>query len=282
VDKTLFTLKHGNDFLLVQIYVDDIIFGGYSHVLVSSFTELMENESQMSMMGELTFFLGIQIKQTKQGTFVHQAKYTKDLMKKFNMAELKPMSTRMSMTTVLDLDENGEAINQREYKSMIGSLVCLCACFQASPRISHRQVIQWIFRYFKYTLEFGISYYTSSSLDLVGFSDADFVGCGIDQKITFGTCHFLLSSLVCWSSRKQTSVAQSTIDAEDVAAASCCTQIIWIMHTMRDYGVSYKSVALMCDSSSAICLAQSPVFHGRVKYIKVRHHFLRDHERREI
>jgi hypothetical protein len=138
VDKTLFTLKHGNDFLLVQIYVDDIIFGGYSHVLVSSFIELMENESQMSMMGELTFFLGIQIKQTKQGTFVHQAKYTKDLMKKFNMAELKPMSTRMSMTTVLDLDENGEAINQREYKSMIGSLVCLCACFQASPRISHR------------------------------------------------------------------------------------------------------------------------------------------------
>jgi hypothetical protein len=114
VDNTFFTLKHGTDFLLVQIYVDDIIFGGSSHTLVSRFQEMMENKFQMSMMGELTFFLGIQVKQTKEGIFIHQAKYTKDLRKKFNMAELKPMSTPMSTTTALDLDENGEAIDQRE------------------------------------------------------------------------------------------------------------------------------------------------------------------------
>jgi hypothetical protein len=123
VDKTLFILKHGNDFLLVQIYEDDIIFDGSSHVLVSSFQEMMENEFQMSMMGELIFFLGIQVNQTKEGTFIHQAKCTKDLMKKFNMAELKPMSTLMSTATALDLDENVEAVDQREYKSMIGSLL---------------------------------------------------------------------------------------------------------------------------------------------------------------
>jgi hypothetical protein len=117
----------------------------------------------------------------------------------------------------------------------------------------------------------------SSSLDLVGFSDADFAGCGIDQKSTSGTCHLLGSSLVCWSSGKQSSVAQSTTEAEYVAAASCCSQILWIVHTMRDYGETYKSIPLMCDSSSAICLAQNPVFHGRAKHIKVRHHFLRDH-----
>jgi hypothetical protein len=91
VDKTLFTLKHENDFLVVHIYVDDIIFGGSSHVLVSSFQEMMENEFQMSLMGALTFFFGIQVKQTKQVTFVHQAKYPKDLIKKFNMGELKPV-----------------------------------------------------------------------------------------------------------------------------------------------------------------------------------------------
>jgi hypothetical protein len=125
VDKTLFTLKHGNNFLLVQIYVDDIIFSGSSHVFVSSFQEMMENEFQMSMMGELTFFLGIQVKQTKHGTFVHQAKYTKDLMKKFNMGELNPVSTPMSMAMVLDLNENGEAIDQRDHRSMIGSLLYL-------------------------------------------------------------------------------------------------------------------------------------------------------------
>jgi hypothetical protein len=93
--------------------VDDIIFGESSHVLVSGFQEMMEKEFQMSMMGELTFFIGIQVKQTKQGTFLHQAKYTKDLMKKLNMANLKPMSTLMSMATVLDLDENGETVDQR-------------------------------------------------------------------------------------------------------------------------------------------------------------------------
>jgi hypothetical protein len=142
VAKTLFTFNHCTNFLPVQIYVHDIVFGGSSHSFVSSFQEMMENEFQMSMMGELTFFLGIQVKQMKQNTFVHQAKYTKDLIKKFNMAELKPISTLMSTATSLGPGEDGEAFYQREYMSMIGSLlyltatrpniqsvVCLCAPF---------------------------------------------------------------------------------------------------------------------------------------------------------
>jgi hypothetical protein len=137
---------------------------------------MMENEFQMSMMGELTFLLGIQVKQIKQGTFIHQVKCMKDLMKKFNMVENKPVSTSMSMTMTLDLDENGEAVDQREYRSMISSLlyltptrldiqfaVCLCACFQASPRSSHRQAVKWIFRYLKYTLKSIPMLFTSTS-----------------------------------------------------------------------------------------------------------------------
>jgi hypothetical protein len=289
VDKNLFTLNHDNDFLLVQIYVNDIIFGGSSHVLVSSFQEMME-ELQMSMMGELTFFLGIQVKQTKQGTFIHQAKYTKDLMKKFNMAELKPVSTPISTATSLDQDENGEATDRREYMSMIISLMyltvtrpdiqfamCLCAHFQAYPRSSHRIVVQWIFRYLKHTLEFEIWYSTSSSLDLIGFSDADFAGCGIDRKSTSVTYHFLGSSLICWSPQKQSFVAQSTTEAKYVATAGCCSQIIWILHTMRDFGVIFERVHLMCDNISAILVATNPVFHKRMRHLKRRHHFLRDH-----
>jgi hypothetical protein len=135
--------------------VDDIIFGGSFHSLVSSFQTIMENEFQMSMMGELTFFLGIQVKQIKDGTFVHQAKYTKDLIKKFVMTDAKLVSTPMSTTTTLDPDEDGEAVDQREYMSMIGSLlyltvtqsdiqfiVCLCTCFQASPHTLHCQAVQ--------------------------------------------------------------------------------------------------------------------------------------------
>jgi hypothetical protein len=155
VDKTLFTLNHGTDFLLVQIYVNNIIFGGFSHILMSRFQKMMESEFQMSMMGEVTFFLSIQVKQTKQDTIVHQTKYTKVLMKKFNMAELKPVSTPMSSAASLGPDEDGEVVDQREYMSVIGSLlyliatrpdiqftVELCVRFQASPRSSHQTVVQ--------------------------------------------------------------------------------------------------------------------------------------------
>jgi hypothetical protein len=110
-------------------------------------------------------------------------------------------------------------------------IVSLCAYFQASPHSSHWTAIQQIFRYLKYTLEFGIWY-----------SAADFMGCGIDQKNTFGTCHFLGSSVVYWSTHKQSFVAQYTIEAEYVATTSYCSQILWVVHTMRDYGVTYKSV----------------------------------------
>ena len=127
VDKTLFLLKQGTDILLVQIYVDDIIFGGSSHALVAKFSDTMSREFEMSMMGELTFFLGLQIKQTREGTFVHQGKYTKDVLKKFDMGEAKPLSTPMSTTTALDEDKEGEGVDQKEYRSMIGSLLYLTA-----------------------------------------------------------------------------------------------------------------------------------------------------------
>jgi histone deacetylase 1/2 len=141
------------------------------------------------------------------------------------------MTTPMSTTTALDADEEGEHVDQKEYRSMIGSLyltamrpdiqfsVCLCAHFQASPRTSHRQAVKRIFRYLRHTLDFGLWYSVSSSLVLHGFSDADFVGCRLDRKSTSGTCQFLGSSLVSWSSRKQSSVAQSTTEDAYVAVA---------------------------------------------------------------
>jgi hypothetical protein len=150
VDKTLFLLRQDDGILIVQVYVDDIVFGGSSHSLVARFAEDMSKGFKMSMMGELQFFLRLQIKQAKEGTFVHQANYTKDILKKFKMDDSKPLSTPMSTTTALDADDDGEAVDQKEYRSMISSLLyltatrpdiqfsmCLCARFQASPRTSH-------------------------------------------------------------------------------------------------------------------------------------------------
>jgi hypothetical protein len=214
----------------MQVYVDDIVFGGLSNSLFVRFAKDMSKEFEMSMMGELQFFLGLQIKQSKEGTFVHQAKYTKDIVRKFKMDDSKAMATPMSTTTTLDADEEGEHMDQKEYRSMIGSLlyltatrtdiqfsVCLCARFQASPRTSHWQAVKRIFRYLRHTPDFGLWYSAPSSLALHGFSDADFVGCRLDRKSTFATCQFLGSSWVSWSFRKQSSVAQSTTEAEYVA-----------------------------------------------------------------
>nr|AAM74419.1 Putative retroelement [Oryza sativa Japonica Group] len=254
VDKTPFVLKHGDNQLFVQIYVNDIIFGCSTHALVVDFAETMHREFEMSMMGELSYFLGLQIKQTPQGTFVHQTKYTKDLLRRFKKENCKPISTPIGSTAVLDPDEDGEAIDQKEYRSMIGSLlyltasrpdiqfaVCLCARFQASPRASHRQAVK------------------------------------IDRKSTSGTCHFLGTPLIAWSSRKQSSVAQSTAKSEYVTAASCCSQILWLLFTLKDYGLIFEKVPLFCDNTNAINVAKNRVQHSRTKHIDIRFHFLRDH-----
>jgi hypothetical protein len=289
VDQTLFLLRQGRDILIVQVYVDDVVFGGSSNSLIARFADDMSREFEMSMMGELQFFLGLQIKQSKEGTFVHQAKYTKDIVRKFKMEDFKAMATPMSTTTALDADKEGEHVDQKEYRSMIGSLlyltvtrtdiqfsVCLCTRFQASPRTSHRQAVKRIFRYLRHTPNFDLWYFASSSLALHGFSDADFVRCQLDRKSTSGSCQFLGSSLVSWSSRKQSSVAQSTTEAEYVAAASCCSQLLWITYTMSDFGEEYTYVPLQCDSTSVISVAKNPVLHSKTKHIEVRYHFLRD------
>jgi hypothetical protein len=249
----------------------------------------MSREFEMSMMGKLQFFLGLQIKQSKEGTFVHQAKYTKDIVRKFKMEDSKAMAMPMSTTTALDADEEGEHVDQKEYRSMIGSLlyltatrpdiqfsVCLCAHFQASPRTSHWQAVKRIFRYLRHTPDFGLWYSASSSLALHGFSDADFAGCRLDRKSTSGTCLFLGSSLVSWSFRKQSSVSQSTTEAEYFVVASYCSQLLWITYTMSDFCEEYTHVPLECDSTSVISVAKNPVLHSKTKHIEVRYHFLRD------
>jgi hypothetical protein len=108
VDQTLFLFKQGREILIVQVYVDDIVFGGSSSSLAARFAEDMSKKFEMSMMGELQFFLGLQLEQSKEGTFVYQAKYTKDIVRKFKVEDSKAMATPMSMTTTIDVDEEGE------------------------------------------------------------------------------------------------------------------------------------------------------------------------------
>ena len=290
VDTTLFTKTKGVDLIIVQIYVDDIIFGSTNVSLCEEFSKCMHSEFEMSMMGELNYFLGLQIKQTKEGIFINQAKYVKDLLKKFDFEGMKPLSTPMSSSIKIDKDENGKAVDITKYRGMIGSLlyltasrpdimysVCLCARYQSNPKESHLNAVKRIFRYLSGTKNLGLWYPKGTHNELFSYTDADWAVYTIDRKSTSGTCHFLGFALVSWFSKKQNSVALSTAEAEYISAASCCAQVLWMKQTLLDLGLSYDHVPIMCDNTSAINLSKNPVLHSRTKHIEIRHHFLRDH-----
>ena len=290
IDHTLFLKTKGKHIIVVQIYVDDIIFGSTDDTLCDEFSAMMTNEFEMSMMGELNFFLGLQVKQLKEGIFINQSKFSKELLKKYNMTDAKEISTPMATSTKLDKDEAGVSVNETLYRGMIGSLlyltasrpdimfaVCLCARFQACPKESHLKAVKRILRYVKGTIDFGLWYPKSDYFALRGYSDADFAGCTLDRKSTSGTCHFLGNSLTSWSSKKQNSVALSTAEAEYVAAGNCVAQILWMKQTLEDFGLKYDHVPVLCDNTSAINIAKNPIQHSRTKHIEIRHHFIRDH-----
>jgi hypothetical protein len=293
VDPTLFTKTIAKDLFVCQIYVDDIIFGSTNKSTCEEFSRIMIQKFEMSMMGELKYFLGFQVKRLQEGTFISQTKHIQDILNKFRMKDAKPIKTPMETNGHLDLDTRGKSVDQKVYRSMIESLlylcasrpdimlsVCMCARFQANPKEVHLRAVERIMRYLVYTPKFGLWYPKGSTFDLTGYSDADWAGCRIDRKSTSGTCQFLGRSLMSWASKKQNSVAISTAKAEYIAAGHCCAQLLWMRQTLRDYGYKLSKVPLLCDNESAIHMADNPVEHSRTKHIDIRYHFLRDHQQR--
>ena len=206
------------------------------------------------------------------------------------MDKLNGVETPMPTKVDLNLDPHGKDVDQTLYRSMIGSLLYLCASrpdimmsvgmcarFQAAPKESHLMAVKRIFRYLVHTPNFGLWYPKGASFDLIGYSDADWAGDKVGRKSTTGTCQFLGRSLVCWSSKKQNCVALSTAESEYISTASCCAQLIYMRQTLKDYGVIFDKVPLLCDNKSAIQIAHNPVQHNKTKHIEIRHHFIRDH-----
>ncbi|KAJ9535601.1 hypothetical protein OSB04_un001260 [Centaurea solstitialis] len=254
LDKALYGLnKHlvpGNHLTIVQIYVDDIIFASTNPESCTEFEQIMKSRFQMSMMGELTFFLGLQVRQTPQGIFINQSKYTFDILKHFDFTGPKSASTPMSTTFQLDADTSGNPVDQKVYRAIIGSLLYLTA---SRPDIMFATCV------------------------CAPFTDSDHAGCKLNRKSTSGACQFLGDKLVSWSSRKQNCVSLSTAEAEYVAAACCCSQVLWMKIQLADYGYTMHRIPIYCDSSSAIQIAANPVQHSRTKHIDIRYHFIKDH-----
>jgi hypothetical protein len=188
---------------------------------------MMASEFEMSMIGELSYFLDLQIKQIKNNTFVSQGKYIKDILKRFGMDDAKAISTPIGTNRNLDSDVSGNMVDQKMYEPVIESLlyvtaswpdvmfsVCICAIFQASPRESHLKATKRILRYLKHTQNIRLWYLKGARFELIGYSDFDYAGCKVERKRTSGTCQLLGRSLMSWSSKKKNSVALSTAEAE--------------------------------------------------------------------
>ncbi|GJS31924.1 putative ribonuclease H-like domain-containing protein [Tanacetum coccineum] len=239
IDKTLFIKKDKHDIILVQVYVDDIIFGSTKKSWCDEFEALMKSRFQMSSMGTLTFFLGLQVKQKADGIFISQDKYVAEILKKFDFVNVKTASTPIKTQKPLVKDEEASDVDFHLYRSMIGSLmyltasrpdimfaVCTCSRFQVTPKSSHLSAIKRIFRYLKDKPKLGLWYPRVSSFNLEAYLDSDYAGANLDRKSTIGGCQFLGRRLISWQCKKQTIVATSTTEAEYVAAASCRGQVL--------------------------------------------------------
>ncbi|GJZ49481.1 putative ribonuclease H-like domain-containing protein, partial [Tanacetum coccineum] len=289
IDKTLFIKKDMNDIMLVQVYVDDIIFGSINKSWCDEFEALMKSRFQISSMGELTFFLLLQVQQKEDGIFISQDKYVAEILKNFDFANVKSASTLIETQKPLNKDEEAADVDVHLYRSMIGSLmyltasrpdimyaVCACSRFQVTPKTSHLHAVKRIFRYLKGKPKLGLWYPKVSSFDLEAYSDSDYAGANLDRKSTTGGCQFLGRRLISWQCKKQTIVATSTTEAEYVAAANCCGQVLWVQNQLLDYGFNFMNTKIYIDNESTICIVKNLVFHSKTKHIEIRHHFIRD------
>ncbi|GJY52894.1 retrovirus-related pol polyprotein from transposon TNT 1-94 [Tanacetum coccineum] len=257
VDSTLFTRKTGKHILLVQIYVDDIIFASTDPKACDIFSNEMSSKFQMSMMGQMSFFLGLQVSQNPGGVFINQRKFALKILKKFRIDSCDPVDTPMVDRLKLDEDPLGIPVDQTRFRSMVGSLmyptasrpdlvfaVCMCARYQASSTKKHFEALKRVFRYLRGTINWGHWYSKDTAMALTAYADADHAGCQDIRRSTLGSTQFLGDKLVSWSSKKQKSTAILTTEAEYIAMSGCYAQILWMRSQLTDYDFVFNKIPL--------------------------------------
>jgi len=234
-DSNLYFKINHEDILIVEVFVDDIIFGG-NECMCKAFADQMKSEFEMSMFGEMNFFLSLKIVQSDKGIFISQSKYMKELLKKFGMEDSNPVGTPMVTGCKLSKDDDSPKENKKRYRSMIGGLlyltqtrpdimnvVGLVGRFQVDPKEYHVVAVKRIFRYLKGTIDYELWYPKDDNFTLHTYIDADWAGDVDDRKSTSGGAFFLGRRLVSWISKKQEAISLSTVEAEYIEAANNCT-----------------------------------------------------------
>lgn len=290
-DNSNLSIKEGSDnkIVLAEIFVDDTMFTGNDDQC-KEFLELMNKEFEMSMFGQIKFFVGLQIQQNKNGIYITQSKYIREILKKFGMQDSKLVGTPMCTRLKLTKDDDSKEVDQTLYKSMIGKLqyvvhtrpdialaVGIVARFSAKPRENHMMASKRILRYLRGTEDYGLWYKFGGNLDLKVFTNADWARNIDDRKSTSGGAFFLGKRLVSWTSKKQNYTSQSTTEVEYVAAVVNCYNIIWFKQLLEGMKVEIKEpVVMFCDNTSAINISKNLVMHSKTKHIAIKYHFVRE------
>eukprot|EP00253_Pinus_taeda_P009125 PITA_09125 len=246
------------------------------------FSQNMSKEFEMSMIGELSHFLGLQVSQTRVGLCISQTKYLKYMLKRYGMEDCAPMSTPMTKNYKLSKDVDSPPVDVTHYRSIIGALLYLTTTRQdimravgMVGRFQSASISERILRYMKGNPDFSLSYPKSSTLTVTAYTDADWAGSVDDWKSTSGNAFFLGDCLVSYLSKKQSSISLSTAEAEYIAAVDCCTQILWMKEALKDVDICIdQPITIYCDNTSAISLNKNLVIHSRTKHIPIKYHFL--------
>ncbi|CAA7019223.1 unnamed protein product [Microthlaspi erraticum] len=294
-DHTLFFKKTEKKILVVSLYVDDLIFTGNDESMCAEFKSSMQREFEMTDMGKMKFFLGVEVHQSSDGIHISQKKYAKEVLERFDMWNCNSVKNPIVPGTIVSR-EGSRGANATLYKQLVGCLmyltvtrpdlmfvVCLIARFMADPKEEHMMIAKRVLRYLKGTMGFGVFYGKSPKLNLLGYTDSDYARDMDDRKSTSGYVFLLNGAAICWSSRKQDIVTLSSTEAEYVAATSSACHCVWLKGILQEIGVlGDECIDIMCDNSSTIKLSKNPVMHRRTKHIDVRYHYLRNLSNEEV
>jgi len=281
----------GDSLLVIGVYVDDLIITGVNQQKIEAFKAKMKQTFEMSDLGLLSFYLGVEVRQSEGSITLKQTHYAKKILELGGMAGCNPATTPMEERLKLSKESTAKEVNPTQYRRLVGSLrylvhtrpdlafaVGYVSRFLEKPTTEHLQAVKRILRYLAGTLDHGLCYTrTTGKARFVGYSDSDLAGDVDSSKSTTGCLFFLGTSLVSWQSVKQRVVALSSCEAEYVAMTTAATQALWLSRLFADLlGRKVEVVELRVDNKSALALAKNPVFHDRSKHIRIKHHFIRD------
>ncbi|KAK2352556.1 putative mitochondrial protein [Trifolium repens] len=284
--------------ILICLYVDDFLITGSNTDSIEKFKGRLKVEFEMSDLGKLNYFLGLEFHYASDGVVLHQRKYIADVLKRFHMENCNEAETPMEANLKLSMSEDEQAVDATLFKQVVGSLRFICntrpdinyavgsvSRFMSKPKTSHLIAAKRILRYLKGTKDYGLAFPTSnnnSQIELEGFSDSDWCGDKDDRRSTLGYWFRFRNSPISWSSKKQSIVALSSCEAEYVAAAQAACQAVWLESLLEELKINYvKPMRLNVDNKSAISLAKNPIAHGRSKHIETKFHFIRDQVSKE-